>query len=143
MAVEVYSLTYADVLPHLPFDTSQITPSSTPISTTSITAYLEDGASEITGVLARQGVESANLTDDDLRQVQKAIKWYAVRECLGVVGLSGGTYATANTRYTEARERLEADSSRISGSRASRVLSTVDTTVSERPQRFGSSNYKF
>ncbi len=143
MAIEVYSLTYEDVLPHLPFDTSQVSPSSKPISTTMIDGFIQDGASEMTSILSRQSIEASSLSDDDERQIQKAIKWYAVRECLAVIGLSGGTYAQADKRYTEVRDRLEADSSRVSDSRPSRVRTTIDTTVTERPSRFGSSTYKF
>jgi hypothetical protein len=143
MAVEVYSLTYADVLPKLPYSGEGITASSRPVTLSDVTTYIEAGASEITGVLARQGVAAADLSDDDLRQVQEAIVLYAAREVLRVFPFARARFESLDAEYKEKRDRLEADSSRISGSRASRVLSTVDTTVSERPQRFGGKGYKF
>ena len=89
MAIEVYGLTYTDVLPSFPFNTSNIGASSA-LTPTHIAAHIEAGASRVTAALARAGLSASSLDDDQTKAVQDAIIKYAVWQGLNKIGWMRG-----------------------------------------------------
>lgn len=118
MAVYVYSLTYADVLAEVPMiDSSSISASTEPVSTTNVTQYIEDGAGKLNSMLEARGITaSASLDETDHAALVEALKAYAVCKTLLILGATG-------TVYDQTWERWR----------------TVYAEYSNRPQNLGSS----
>lgn len=136
MSVFVYGLTYSDVTPHLPFNTDNLDASSDPISTGDITAFIEDGAGKINGVVKKANLSPSSLTDDAKGNAQSYIIWYAVRECLSTLGHAGPNYDKANERVKEAEKWFSNDFSVLGVSNYSRVVSNIKTGTNKTPYKF-------
>ena len=126
MAVRTYGVVLADVLALLPVNTKGIT-ASTPLSTTNITGYIEDGAGRITAALKRAGVDPDSLDDDTTAQVKRALEHYAVAASMAKLGrTSASAYTEAKAAYEDALARFETSGSTLSAQPSS-VLTTIDT----------------
>lgn len=143
MAVSTFGLTWEDILRRIPFDTDMITPTSSPVSTSDITEYIKDAGAKVAGILGRQNLTEDDVSDDDERQIQTAMISYVVREIYKTLGVTGSEYRTANEEWNQAKAELKSNSTTLSSTRSSRVRTTVDTSASSRPSRFGGKNYKF
>jgi hypothetical protein len=118
------SVTAADVIRHLPIDASQITATTVPLSTVDIDVFIQDGTSEIMGIVGKDGVELADLTGDALVQVQAAVKAYAVAESLDAIGVRGSEYDKWRRKWEDIRDRY-ADRPALVAVNRNRVFSTV------------------
>ena len=129
MAVRTYGVVLADVLALLPVNTKGIT-ASTPLSTTGITGYIEDGAGRITAALKRVRVDPDTLDDDTEAQVKRALEHYVVAACLARLGrTSAPAYTNAMRAYEDALTRFES-----SGSTLAAQPSAVSTTIDTNPR---------
>jgi hypothetical protein len=126
MAVRTYGVVLADILALLPVNTKGIS-ASTPLSTTHITGYIEDGAGRLTAALKRAGVDPDSLDDDTTAQVKRALEHYAVAACMAKLGrTSSSAYTEAKAAYEDALARFEASGSSLAAQPSS-VKTTVDT----------------
>lgn len=101
MPADTFDLTWQDVLPELPFDSTSIGATSSP-SSDDLTAYLEDGGSQMRGAMNKAGVgASADLDADTLRQVQDAIKAYAAAKAMGKIGYMGAERDARLARFND------------------------------------------
>jgi len=143
MAVATYSLTYTDVLPLLPFDTSTIGTSSR-VSTTDITGYIEDGGSLITGALDKAGLSPAGLSEDALAHAQKAIKHYAAAQAMLHLGFSGKPY-DEHMRMYEAEVAVLRQRPQVMADKGTLSRSNIDRTTysTAKAKRTYTSDYEW
>jgi hypothetical protein len=137
MAIFDYNVTVDDVKEDLPFDPRRIPagPVQGSLDDTDIEGYIDEGASELSGVLESSGVQGSDLSDEALQQIQIGVKHYAIRETLQSMGHTGDSYEQARDRYQEIYDRYaESDAPLDRGS--SRVQSNVDTTADKKPAEF-------
>lgn len=124
MAATDLSITAAMVIVHLPIDASQITASTHPLSTTDIEVFIQDGTSEMAGIIGKDGAVLGDLEDDALVQVKAAIKAYAVAESLDAIGARGADYDKWRRKYQDIRDRF-ADRPALVAYSKNRVFSNV------------------
>lgn len=141
MATSDFGVAWGDVVAHLPIDTTDISATSTPLSTADIEAYIVDASVNFAGLLQQAGMVPIGLSDDATAQIASAIKWYAVAESFAALGYSKKSSDDARARYEAAYSRYANNSRAVSG-RGSRVRSNVDTTQT-RTRRFIGTDYKF
>lgn len=127
MAIYSYNVTSSDVTDRLPIDTQAITSSSEPLSTSDIDEYIDDAASEFSGVLEKSGIQGSDLSDEAERQIQIGIEHYAVAESLKQIGHTGSDYEEARDAYRDALKRFR-DQPQTLDKNHDRVRSNVDTT---------------
>lgn len=140
MAIFDYNLTAGDVKDKAPIDTRYIGASSEPVSDGNITTWIEEGASEFSGLLEKAGLDGSDLADESLNQIQRGILFYAVSELLSKLGHTGQNYQQARGKYEDARQRYE-DRPELLDRSISRVQSNVDTSKDDSD--FRSINYQF
>lgn len=141
MAVQTYSVTVQNVLTYLPI--SAVTATSRPLSTGDIEAFIEDAASQMTGVLENSGIDPTGLDDDTTAQVQEAIIKGAVYSALQKVpGVSDQRLSRALNDWTSLRDRYM-DSPRSLTSRRTRALSNVSTASDKAASEFQGIGYEF
>lgn len=136
MPADTFDLTWQDVLPELPFDSSSIGATSNP-SSDDITAYLEDGGSQLRGAMNKAGVgASADLDADTLRQVQDAIKAYAAAKAMAKIGYAGPERDSRFARFESLLGTFAARPQMLAvGTVALRT--NVDTSSNKAPRTFG------
>lgn len=127
MAVSDFDLDVSDVLPLLPFDTTSISANSR-VSTSDITAYIEDGASRVEGALDKAGLTASGLSDDAKRHCQSAIKAYAAAQAIAKLGYSGPVYDNLIRRYDDELAVLR-NRPQVLADKATRTVSNIDTTT--------------
>lgn len=141
MAVQIYNVAVNDVLTYLPI--SAVTATSRPLSTGDIEAFIEDAASQMTGVLENAGVDPTGLDDDTTAQVQEAIIKGAVYSALQKVpGVSEQRLQRALNDWIGLRDRYM-DSPRSLTKRRTRALSNVSTASNKTPSTFEGIGYEF
>jgi hypothetical protein len=133
------SVTAADVIRHLPVDASQITATTVPLSTVDIDVFIQDGTSELMGVIGKDGLDSTDLSGDALVQIQAAVKAYAVSESLDAIGVRGADYEKWRRKWEDIRDRYADRPALVVGTR-NRVFSTV---VPGRNNDFSDPSYGF
>lgn len=143
MAVTSFGVTAADVLERVPFDTTQVSATSRPISTGDIETYIQDGSSSFVAVLTRAGLDPDSLNDDTMRQVRDAVEAYAVAECLDVIGISSQTMRNARQKYDDLLERYSSKPSMLSTTNKNRVRTNISTASTKRSAEFIDPNYDF
>lgn len=126
MALTDFSVTVSDVLEKLPLDTSQISATTEPVSTTDIEGYVQDASSELRAVLDRAAINIASINDDTKRQMQSAVEAYAVAEALDAMGVTGRQYDKYRDKWRDVYDRYTAQPSALATSK-SRVKSNIDT----------------
>lgn len=127
-------ITAASVLTRVPFETSGITSSSEPVSTTLISALINEAEAVLGPLLAAHDLDPA--TDATLKaQVAPAILSYALKEVLKRMRHTGETYRVAKRDWDEAKAQWERAPQQLSGYEPV-VVSNVDTTTT-RPLTFG------
>jgi len=132
-------VTVADVLRHLPVDTSQISATTSPLSTVDVGVFIQDGTSEMMGIIGKDGLEDSDLSSDSLVQIQAAVKAYAVSESLDAIGVRGTEYDKWRRKWTDIRDRYADRPALVTGTR-NRVFSTV---VPGRNNDFSDPSYGF
>lgn len=140
MAVDVFGVDYGDVLQHLPIDSSQIGPSSEPISTSDLALYIEEAGGEVAGYLQKMNYDTSDLTEDILAQLRNAITSYAVMRALGAMGYSGALYDNARREYNRQLRQL-GDRPTLAAGYPRKNQSTISSQPP--PSRFIGSNYEF
>jgi len=141
MATETYSVTPGMVLERLPI--SGITATSKPLSTTDISAYIEDCASELSGILANAGHDLTDLDDDTLTQVQSAVVMGAVYLSLDKIpGTSTGRITSARVAWEDAKNGYKRRPATLTKQNA-RSISNVDTSAGKAKSTFGGIGYEF
>ncbi len=140
MAVDVFGVDYGDVLQHLPIDSSQIGPSSEPISTSDLALYIEEAGGELAGYLAKMGYDTDDLTADVLAQLRNAIVSYAVQRALGAMGYSGALYDNARREYQRILKAL-GDRPALAAGYSRKPATNINPMPP--PSRFGGSTYEF
>lgn len=128
MAVSTFGVVYTDIYPRLPFDLSAIGPSTTPLSTADLTAYINDAGAQLAPLLTKAGVDPASLDDDATQQCANAIKAYATARALQTVGYSGALASAAMTEWEALIARYGNAARTISG-RGSRVLTNATDSL--------------
>lgn len=141
MALTDFSVTVDDVLEKLPLDTSQITATTEPVSTTDIEGFVQDASSELRAVIDRAGIGYDSINDDTKRQMQSAVEAYAVAEALDAMGVTGRQYDKYRGKWEEARDRYTAQPSTMATSKA-RFKSNIDTDKSTSAEFVGT-GYEF
>jgi len=128
MAVYDFNVTVAEVKEKTPLDMRQVPASSTAdrLDETDITDWIEEGASEFSGLLQKASIATSDLGDDAEKQIQKGIVHYAVAEILSSTGHTGDAYERARDKYQDARDRYT-DSPQLLDHQQSRVTSNVET----------------
>jgi hypothetical protein len=128
MAVRTYGVTVESVCAVLPVNTRKIS-ATTPLSTTGITGYIEDGSGRVTAALKRVGVDPDSLDDDTTSQVRAAIEHYAVAASMARLGrTSSSVYTEAKRAYDDVLARFES-----SGVSLAQQVSSVETTIDTTP----------
>jgi hypothetical protein len=117
-------ITAADVIRHLPIDASQISATTHPLSTSDIDVFIQDGTSEIAGIVGKDGLEASSLDGDALVQVKAAVKAYAVAESLDAIGVRGQDYAKWRKKWESFRDRY-GDRPALLATTRNRVYSNV------------------
>lgn len=134
MATSTFGVTTADVIARLPFDASQISASSK-VTTSDLEGYLEDGASQLVGVIKAAGLSPGSLDDDTSTQMRAAVCAYAVAQALDRLGYSGKTRDDALRRFEDARLRYSQQHHQLAA-RGERFRSNISRSSSAR--EFGS-----
>lgn len=141
MAVKTYSVSVTDVLAYLPM--TNVSATSKPLSSADITAYIEDAASQMTGVLESAGIDPTGLDDDTTAQVQEAIIKGAVYSSLQKVpGVSDQRLQRALSDWLGLRDRYM-NSPKAFTARRSRALSNVNTDSTKTAAEFTGIEYEF
>ena len=102
MAIYVWGLVNTDI--DVPgHDTSTITSSTEPLTTTNLTQAIEDGASQINTLLDRSGITpqtvAAGMDEDTHGLCVVAVKAYAQAEALKIIGDTGPRYEAAFSQF--------------------------------------------
>lgn len=133
MAVSTFGVVYTDIYPRLPFDLSAIGPATTPLSTTDLTAYINDAGAQLAPLLTKAGLDPASLDDDATQQCANAIKAFATARALQCVGFSGPLASDAMAEWEAIISRYGNAARTISG-RGSRVrTNAVDPLTRPAP----------
>jgi hypothetical protein len=123
----------------LPVDTSQISATTSPLSTVDVGVFIQDGTSEMMGIIGKDGLEDSDLSSDSLVQIQAAVKAYAVSESLDAIGVRGTEYDKWRRKWTDIRDRYADRPALVTGTR-NRIFSTV---VPGRNNDFSDPSYGF
>jgi hypothetical protein len=134
MAVEVFGVTTSDVIARLPFDGSQIGANSK-VTTSDLTGYIEDAASQLVGHIKAAGLSPGGLDDDTAAQMRAAVCGYAVAQVLDRLAFSGAARDNAMRKFEEARQRYANAPNSLAG-RPATHKSNISRTKSAR--QFGS-----
>lgn len=140
MSVATFGLTWHDVLPELPFDTTSIGTTSTP-SSGDLTDYLEDAGSQLAGVLAKAGISLTGLDANTQRQVQDACKAYAAAKAMARIGYAGRERDARQARFDKLLSDFAARPQLLVGGQGS-PRTNVDTSSNKTPRTYGA-NYKW
>lgn len=141
MPADTFDLTWQDVLPELPFDSTSIGATSNP-SSDDLTAYLEDGGSQMRGAMNKAGVgASADLDADTLRQVQDAIKAYAAAKAMGKIGYMGAERDARLARFNDLLNTF-ANRPQMLATGTVALRTNVDTSDT-KPARVFNLNYRW
>lgn len=128
MAIHDYNVTASDVLDKIPLDTSMIDGSSEPVSTTTIDGYIDEAASELSGLLRRADVDGTKLEAEAEKHIQTAILNYAAAETLSKLGHTGRDYTQKRARYEDVKQTLKGSAKQLDTERGGGVKSTVNTS---------------
>mgnify|MGYP001231440329 CR=1 FL=1 len=143
MAVIDYGVTSAQVVEHLPFDSSQISPTSKPLSTADIDNYfIPEANATITGMLDKAGIDQTALDDDSKQQMQSAIINYCVMRSLLKIGQTGPLLDQAREQWDSALKWF-GDRPSIIPARGVKATSNIDTSTNKIPAKFSGINFQF
>lgn len=143
MAVLDYGVTSAQVVEHLPFDSSQISPTSKPLSTADIDNYfIPEANATITGMLDKAGIDQTTLDDDSKQQMQSAIINYCVMRSLLKIGQTGPLLDQAREQWDSALKWF-GDRPSIIPARGVKATSNIDTSLDKVPAKFSGINFQF
>jgi len=129
MAVYVYGLTFVDVVGEIPgLDASDIGETTVPLNQGNINQWIEDGAAQVNGQLAKSGITAdANLDATVHASCAAAVRAYAVTKSLAVLGVMGDIYTQAREvweqRYAEISNRPQG----LGGPYTERLTTNIDT----------------
>jgi|AKVG01.1.fsa_nt_gi hypothetical protein len=141
MAVQTYSVTTAAVLTYLPI--TSVTATSRPLSESDITAFIEDAASQMSGVLENSGLDPTDLDDDTTAQVQEAVIKGAVYAAMQKVpGVSDQRLERARVDWESLRDRYT-NRPKVFTKRRTRALSNVSTAADKTASEFEGIKYEF
>ena len=127
MAIDSLNVTVDEVLGRIPFDTSQVGANTDPISTSDVEDAIEGAASDMTGVLSRSGTDSSSLKDEELRQIQTAVRDGAAADLMAREGHVGDVQQELKEAFEDAKDKYS-DSAELAGTAGGRVKSNVDTS---------------
>lgn len=143
MAVTEFGVTSAQVIEHLPFDSTQISPSSKPLSTADIDNYfIPEASATITGILDKAGISPSSLDDDSRQQMQSAIINYCVMRSLMKIGQSGPLLDQAREQWDSALKWF-GDRPSIIPARGVKFASNINTSENKTPAKFFGVNFQF
>lgn len=135
-----FGVTVDDVKEYLPYSSGSITYTSEPLDNNDITEFIYDGGAHFTGLVRRSNISATSGVAQE--QLAKGVKFYAVRECLAVMGNSGQDYERADQKVKELENLYMTNPSSISES-PTRVRSNVDTSSTKRSPKFIGTNFEF
>lgn len=124
MAIYDYSLTAQDVLDKISLDTRRVQQSSGRVSRDDIDGWIDECASEFSGVLNKAGLDGSDLKDEAESQIQRGILAGAAAQTLQAWGHTGDEYETYQSTYEDLLDRYEADAQRLD-----KTVETYDSTV--------------
>lgn len=131
MAVYIYGLTYTDVVAEIPrLESSNVSATTEPVSTTSIAQWLEDGAAKFNGTLSKSGITAdatmATEHEDAHASVAAAVKAYAVMQVMAVLGMSGPVYDAAASRFTEIYSEISSRPQQLGAAYSDTLVTVID-----------------
>jgi DNA repair ATPase RecN len=144
MAIDTYGVTASDVKERAPVDTRPIPGSATAgrLDDTDIEGWIDEGASEMSGIIEQSRLDASDLADEARQQVATAVEHYAAAELLSAIGHTGSSYDSIRERYEEIRDRLESDPNRLDRQQ-SRVRSNVDRSADKKSPEFEGVRYDY
>ena len=142
MATTDFGVTTAEVLAKAPVDSSQISATSVPVSTSDVEDFVDDADSQMAGLLNAAGISSGSLTDDAKRQIQEAIKAYAVAELLDAMGALGRDYDKYRDKWSETYQRY-ANRPQMLNERVVRTKTNINTSSTKPDAEFIGTGYQF
>ena len=143
MPVLDYGVTSAQVVEHLPFDSSQISPTSKPLSTADIDNYfIPEANATITGMLDNAGIAQTTLDDASKQQMQRAIINYCVMRSLLKIVQTGPLLDQAREQWDSALKWF-GDRPSIIPARGVKATSNIDTSLDKVPAKFSGINFQF
>lgn len=126
--MSIFNVGITDILDKLPYDSSQITATTEPISTVKIEGFIKQVEGELVALLRKAGIRPESMSQEVSDQMAVAVRAFATSESLKALGSHGSEmdryhqeYRDIYVRYDERPERLSGVSTKVktnSGSRS-------------------------
>jgi len=140
--VEIHNVNVNIVLGALPFDTSGVTASSSPVNTVDIGHWITEGAGIINSLLERHGIDpETGLLANGAQLVRRGVIGYAAAQALKSAGITGSKLVEFEKAFDQVDKRIRTDPRSLGDSQdpASVVISSVTT---ETPKKWSADTFK-
>jgi len=144
MAIELHGVDLQAVLSAIPFDTSGLDANSTPVSTTEIEEWIEDGAGILNALLERMGIDpAADMKPAGTKVLRRGIVGYAAAEALSAASFTGAKYQKHKDAFDAVDERIRTEPQSLGHTQSadSVIVSNIDTT-DPTEKKWDSTNFK-
>lgn len=136
MAATTFDVTVEMVKADLPFDPRSIG-ASTRVSTSDIEGWIDRAGGRFASALAKNGLATSGLSDDDLGIVQEGVIQFCVARALQALNFPDGDYRAAQSNYEARLGEIEARRSTLTAGTGRTPGSNLDrSNPARRSARF-------